>query len=165
MLRQRRRLLSSDAGTVIELSIPLQYAVSTSEAAAAATAQTATAPPDEACYICAENFCNNADCCRSLTHLTCCTQPICCGCMVKTAKRCTCREDCDQVIAYCPFCRMISPCDALDLFRGACLKPCRECADSSDAAAAPAAANPPPALSTALSAAASTDSSMEDLEN
>lgn len=129
MMRARR----PSRATVIELSIPLQYA-----AAAGSEADTEDVATD--CHICAEPFCKQDECCRALTHLSCCTQPICCGCLVRTAKRCTCRDDCDQVIAFCPFCRMIGPCDALDLFRGACVKPCRACAAKDDAPAAP----PPP---------------------
>ena len=132
MLRTRRR-----GSTVIELSIPLQYG-----AAPASSASSSDDAEDSTCYICAEAFCGSDECCRSLTHLTCCTQPICTGCMIKTAKRCTCKDECDQVIAFCPFCRMISPCEALDLFRGACLKPCRRCVAAAAEPAAEAAPGP-----------------------
>ena len=88
---------------------------------------------DETCYICAHRFCTEAQCCRTLTHLKCCTQPICCACTVKIAKRCTCADECAAVIAYCPYCRMISPVLAIDIFLGACVKQCKMC-DKADEA-------------------------------
>lgn len=80
------------------------------------------------CYICANAFCCEDECSRAMTHMGCCTQAICCGCLLKSSKRCGCKEDCDAVISLCPFCREVSPVDALDLFlatKAAC-KACRK---------------------------------------
>lgn len=81
----------------------------------------------DTCYICAQTFCVEARCRQAMTHLKCCTQPVCCACVVKMAKQCTCADECDAVIAYCPYCRMISPVMAIDVFLGACTSPCRTC--------------------------------------
>ena len=78
------------------------------------------------CYICANSFCPSDCCGRTLTHLGCCTQAICCACLLKGCKRCTCKEECDAVISLCPFCREIAPVDALDMFLGG-KPPCKEC--------------------------------------
>jgi hypothetical protein len=82
---------------------------------------------DVQCYICKSEFCDLGECPRSQTNLECCTQPICVGCLAKMAKRCTCAEDCDAVIVFCPFCREICPVGVSDIFLGACTKVCRRC--------------------------------------
>lgn len=79
------------------------------------------------CYICANRFCGTGACSRASTTLKCCTQPICCECVAKTAKRCGCTEDCDQIIAHCPFCRDISPLTAKDVFLGLKATACKTC--------------------------------------
>ena len=79
------------------------------------------------CYICANRFCGSGACSRASTTLKCCTQPICCACVAKTAKRCGCTEDCDQIIAHCPFCRDISPLTAKDVFLGLKAAACKAC--------------------------------------
>ena len=81
---------------------------------------------DLTCYICANAFCSSDSCGRSLTHLGCCTQAICCSCLVKGCKRCGCKEDCDAVISLCPFCREIAPVETLDMFLGG-KPPCADC--------------------------------------
>lgn len=127
------RLRSGTAGaTVIEVSIPLR------------TLQSEGDDADEACYICANAFCASDACRRSLTHLACCTQAICCGCLSKTCKRCGCKDDCDAVIALCPFCREVSPVEVLDVFLGA-KDPCAECSkrDAAPLLDAPPHAPPP----------------------
>lgn len=106
--------------TVIEVSIPVR---------ALRDAEDGQEDEDMACYICANSFCEEDECSRSLTHLACCTQSICCGCLVKSCKRCGCKEDCDAVISLCPFCREVSPVDALDMFLGA-KAPCKACVKS-----------------------------------
>lgn len=101
---------------------------------------------DMACYICANAVCVAEECNRTLTHLGCCTQAICCACLLKSSKRCGCKEDCTAVISLCPFCREVSPVEALDVFLGT-KPPCAPCAKA-EAAAAAAAAQPvlePPA--------------------
>jgi hypothetical protein len=86
---------------------------------------------DLTCYICANTFCAEDECSRSLTHMGCCTQPICCGCVLRSAKRCRCKEDCDAVVSLCPFCREVSPVDALETFLGS--RPvCTRCAKTDD---------------------------------
>lgn len=98
---------------VIELSIPMRLVRGGGDADAAADAG-----DDETCYICANSFCGEEACARALTHLACCTQAICCGCLLKSSKRCLCKDDCDAVISLCPFCREVSPVEALDIFLG-----------------------------------------------
>ena len=72
----------------------------------------------DACFICAHVFCAQEACMHSETQLRCCSQGICCACVTKVAKRCKCAEECDAVIACCPFCREIAALDALDVFLG-----------------------------------------------
>ena len=94
---------------------------------------------DVQCYICKSEFCDLGECPRSQTNLECCTQPICVGCLAKMAKRCTCAEDCDAVIVFCPFCREICPVCVSDIFLGACTKVCKRCGirDAKEAAVEP----------------------------
>jgi len=82
---------------------------------------------DMTCYICANTFCASNACSRASTSLKCCTQPICCACVAKTAKRCGCADDCEQIIAHCPFCRDISPLAARDVFLGLKAAACKAC--------------------------------------
>ena len=94
---------------------------------------------DLTCYICANSFCDDDQCGRSLTHLACCTQSICCSCLLKSCKRCGCKEDCDAVVSLCPFCREVCTVDALDVFLGtksACAQ-CRESDKAGEATATP----------------------------
>lgn len=105
---------------------------------------TTTADPVEApaateeavsCYICANAFCEDDECCRAVTHLACCTQAICCACLRKSCYRCACREDCDAVVSFCPFCRSNRPVEALDLFLSG-EGPCATCVKGDDKPAA-----------------------------
>lgn len=82
---------------------------------------------DMTCYICANKFCESGACSRTSTSLKCCTQPICCACVAKTAKRCGCADDCEQIVAHCPFCRDISPLTAKDVFLGLKAPACKAC--------------------------------------
>ena len=79
------------------------------------------------CYICANGFCGSGACSRTSTSLKCCTQPICCACVAKTAKRCGCADDCEQIVAHCPFCRDISPLTSKDVFLGLKAIVCKGC--------------------------------------
>lgn len=98
--------------TVIELAIPTLDASGVSH-----------------CHICASTFCPQHECCRSPTHLACCTQVICTGCLLQMCKRCRCTDDCPKIIALCPYCREVSPVPSLDIFRGS--RPaCAGCCDS-----------------------------------
>lgn len=106
-MRTARLRAGASGATVIEVSIPLSTLRSGNELS-----------DDPTCYICTNSFCATDTCGRSLTHLTCCTQSICCACLVKSCKRCRCKDECDAVIALCPFCREVSPVDALDMFLG-----------------------------------------------
>jgi hypothetical protein len=63
-------------------------------------------------------------------QLKCCENPMCCKCACELAKRCTCSDDCEAVIVYCPFCRELSSLDCLDIFLGMNPKiatPCKTC--------------------------------------
>jgi hypothetical protein len=125
MYRPRARAGSRDV--TLEFSLPLSLAGSAS-----------SEQPGE-CSICASRFCPRDECCTSLTHLQCCTQPLCVRCVGKLARACTCSDDCDKVICICPYCREISGVSCRELFLGACKSACADCAD----APPPAAAAPP----------------------
>lgn len=114
--RARARTLDNSR---IELTIPLRMSGRASGGGGGAV---------DACYICANDFCGDDVCCRSLTHLECCTQTMCCACLARMIKRCKCSDDCEAVIALCPFCREVSPVTVLDVFlgRAAVCKPCLE---------------------------------------
>lgn len=135
MLRRSRG--TGRTGPIIELSIPMRLVRNGREDGAEAGGE-----EDVSCYICANAVCVADECCRTLTHLGCCTQTICCGCLLKSSKRCTCKEECDAVISLCPFCREVSPVEALDVFLGG-RPPCAACVKA-DHAAAPAAPRPSP---------------------
>lgn len=81
------------------------------------------------CHICSMPFCSSCSdsCLRSVTTMACCDQPVCAECLAKVSKRCTCQDDCDKIIAYCPYCREISPVTAADLFAGLRGKCCKAC--------------------------------------
>lgn len=129
------RSTSSASGgnrAVIELSIPMRLV-----RGGGSGGGSDEAPDDDAdsCYICANSFCATEQCSRTQTHLGCCTQAICCGCLLKSSKRCTCKEECDAVISLCPFCREVSSVEALDVFLGS--KPaCGVCLKADEVAAA-----------------------------
>jgi hypothetical protein len=118
---------------LIELSIPMRIVDR--------AAQDGRDDDDLTCYICANAFCDEDECCRALTHLGCCTQSICCACLLKSSKRCRCKDDCDAVISMCPFCREVSPVDAIDVFL-ATKAVCADCAKADAAHAATVAASP-----------------------
>lgn len=120
------------SGTVIELSIPMRIVNRGRD-------REEEEADDDTCYICANSFCAEEECARSMTHLGCCTQTICCGCLLKSSKRCTCKEDCDAVISLCPFCREVSAVEALDIFLGQKVA-CKACLKADERAAAAAAA-------------------------
>lgn len=131
MYRTRSRTSGDGGSAVIELSIPMRLVRGSGLADAAAAA--AGDADDLTCYICANAFCGDEACGRTQTHLGCCTQAICCACLLKSSKRCGCKDDCDAVISLCPFCREVSPVDTLDVFLGS--KPA--CADCVKADATP----------------------------
>lgn len=125
-----------NAGAMIELSIPMRIV---NRRTRRDDDDEEDEEEEESCYICANTFCAHEECQRSMTHLGCCTQTICCGCLLKSSKRCTCKEDCDAVISLCPFCREVSAVEALDIFLGH-KPPCKACVKADRAtAAAPAA--------------------------
>lgn len=107
-----------------------------------ALAEAVAAADELTCYICANSFCAGETCCRTQTHLACCTQSICCGCLLKSSKRCGCKEDCDAVISLCPFCREVSPVEALDVFLG-CKTACAACVKADEIAPVTAQGTPP----------------------
>lgn len=150
----RRQVRTTAGATIIELSIPVRRRRRlVSDASDTSDADTDTDDDEEmTCYICANSFCDDeTSCCRALTHLGCCTQAICCGCLLKSCKRCTCKDECDAVISLCPFCREVSSVDALDVFlgsKGACAA-CKAADDRlrpmpASPAASPVATSPSP---------------------
>lgn len=82
--------------------------------------------PAKTCHICANSLCRRGDCCRAGVHLACCTQILCAKCLLKICKRCRCDDQCVAVIGFCPYCRDISPVNALDLFKGT-MDECSRC--------------------------------------
>jgi hypothetical protein len=116
---ERKRMPSVARQRSVTLSIPMRIVETAAESRDGSD-------DEEACYICTNEFCDDDDCCRSLTHLACCTQTICCACLLKSAKQCKCKDDCDAVISLCPFCREVSAVDALDIFL-ATKPPCKDC--------------------------------------
>lgn len=114
---------------VIELSIPMRLV------RGARAGEVEDSGDEVVCYICANSFCGAEDCQRTQTHLGCCTQSICCACLLKSSKRCTCKEDCDAVISLCPFCREVSSVEALDIFLGG-KPPCATCRKTDESARA-----------------------------
>lgn len=113
----RRRVRTSQQAvnrTFIELEIPLEI----------------TSHHGLSCTVCCNNFCCTQSCPHSMTRVSCCQAPICCKCLLKLAKRCTCTSDCEQVVAHCPFCRGICSLRSLDMFLGYCRKKCRTCSEA-----------------------------------
>ena len=139
---------SRNGAAVIELSIPMRLVNRRARGGAASAGRDSDEEDDEVtCYICANSFCDEEECQRAMTHLGCCTQAICCGCLVKSSKRCTCKEDCDAVISLCPFCREVSAVEALDVFLGH-KPPCKACVRADERAAARSRPAPPPTATT-----------------
>lgn len=124
------RIQRNQNAAVIELSIPLRLSRGGDDS-----------DDDDSCCICTQGFCSGETCLNSLTHLRCCSQAICCGCALKVAKRCKCADECEAVIANCPFCREIAALGALDIFLGT-RATCKICVKL---AAAEAVATPAPA--------------------
>lgn len=87
---------------IIEVTIPLHYCTSPEDY-----------PSD--CAICMHPMCTSA-CQRFKTSTSCCTQPVCAGCLSKTTQRCRCHGGCKNVISVCPFCREICQVDALTMY-------------------------------------------------
>ena len=85
---------------------------------------------DTSCCICAHNFCDRETCDRTATEMPCCSQGLCCGCLAKVCKRCRCADDCDAVVAFCPFCREVIAVEVLAIFLGG-RGTCKECARQS----------------------------------
>ena len=78
------------------------------------------------CPICCHEFCSEETCCRTETHQNCCDQPICCSCLQRQLRRCTCSDECNQIITICAYCREITPVTALEVFLGH-KPPCAGC--------------------------------------
>lgn len=110
----RNRVRVAGDAAIIEVSIPVRDITST-------------------CHICATSFCDEDVCCRARMHLGCCTQTLCCKCLVKLCKRCHCTSECAAVVAFCPYCREVSGVSVLDVFRGAS-EECSSCKDNEEAA-------------------------------
>lgn len=85
---------------------------------------------DVTCTICRESLCPSFTCGRSQMQLKCCDGPMCCKCACELAKRCTCDDECENIIVFCPYCRNVSKLDPMDLFLGMNSKiktPCKTC--------------------------------------
>ena len=137
MIRSRARTRGREAVT-LEFSIPMaQLGGAGSASRGGDDDDDDDDDDDQLCSICASTFCARDECCRTMTHLKCCTQPLCAGCVSRMARACTCCDECDKVVVICPYCREISGVECRDVFLGACKKPCKTCV-ASDAAAAPA---------------------------
>ena len=108
------RIQRNQSAAVIEVSIPLQLSRATDD------------DEDVVCFICAHSYCSEDACARTLTHVKCCSQAVCCGCAVKLARRCKCTDDCEAIIAICPFCREMAALDTLEVFLGG-RPPCKAC--------------------------------------
>ena len=109
------RIQRNQGAAIIEVSIPLSLSRSADDS-----------EEDDACFICAHPYCSDAECQHSATNMRCCSQPLCCGCVIKVARRCKCTDDCEAVIAICPFCRDIVAVGALEIFL-ATRSPCKLC--------------------------------------
>ena len=81
------------------------------------------------CGICLRPWCADDVCSRTSSQTNCCLQFICSSCTVKISLRCTCENDCPNVIYICPFCRNISKAEPVTLFLGA-KRACKKCRDS-----------------------------------
>jgi hypothetical protein len=86
------------------------------------------------CTICRADFCPLDQCKKSMTHMNCCETPLCSECISKCAFQCRCDDDCEQVVAYCPYCRSVSAVSALDIFLGLSRKVCVACSHESSEA-------------------------------
>jgi hypothetical protein len=128
ILNTKMRQGRGDDMHVIELTIPMSQPVVGPMAQSGPIARLSS--PGE-CHICASTFCKNFTdpCCHVSTHLKCCTQRLCTHCLVKMAKKCTCKLSCNEVIAFCPFCREISGISKEELYRGS-RQMCRLCKDT-----------------------------------
>ena len=98
----------------IEVSIPMLLMNSDSSASSASS----SSGGDPECAICCNAMCPTDACKGTSTLLTCCGQPMCCGCLYKVLKRCRCVEGCKAVIGMCPFCREMCRADAISIFLG-----------------------------------------------
>ena len=133
MIRSRARARGGTSEAVtLEFSIPMAQLGAGGRAAASRGDD-----DDDTCSICASTFCAMEECCRTMTHLACCTQPLCVGCVSRMARACTCCDECDKVVVICPYCREISGVECRDVFLGACKKPCKGCVAGDEAAAPP----------------------------
>lgn len=84
------------------------------------------------CPICTMPLCLDETprnvCPRLATTLGCCLQVLCCGCLMKLpVKICACKEDCDAVVAVCPFCRDAVGVSAQELLVGSRTRVCSAC--------------------------------------
>ena len=134
MMRSRARARGGTEAVTLEFSIPMAQLGGAGLASRGAGG--GDDDDDDTCSICASTFCAREECCRTMTHLECCTQPLCAGCVSRMARACTCCDECDKVVVICPYCREISGVGCRDVFLGACKKPCKSCV-ASDADAAP----------------------------
>ena len=79
------------------------------------------------CQVCANDFCAQACCQHTKTHMTCCGKPLCMGCLSKMCCMCRCQPDCEKVISVCCFCKQVSPVSAMEMFFGLKRVKCTDC--------------------------------------
>ena len=97
--------------SVIEFTIPLRCVVPSSDDFDDDAASDATTDDDpltinnNECAICMHHACTTRECSRSPTKTSCCSQTLCCGCLVKLMRRCKCTATCRESVGICPFCR------------------------------------------------------------
>lgn len=137
------RIQRNPNAAIIEVSIPVRLSHDAGDL-----------DDDDPCFICAHAYCTNDACKHTVTRLRCCSKVVCCGCISKLAMRCTCDDECEKIIAMCPFCRAIARLEALEIFLAS--RPvCKECTVDDGPARGNGELPAPPAPSPAPSLAAS----------
>ena len=93
----------------------------------------------EDCGVCLAPFCEDDACYKTCVQTTCCLQGMCAGFAAKLVTRCTCTDECRQIVFPCPFCRSIARITAFDAFIGT-KRACKACkaVEAADAATVPA---------------------------
>lgn len=123
-------------GNSIVLNIPRRLAAAVGSGSDSDSDDSTDSDFASTCCICSEDFCTDEKCGRTMTHMACCTHPLCCTCLARQAQRCMCTDECTAVVCWCAFCKTVSPVDSLDLFLSNC-KLCKWCRarDAKEAAA------------------------------
>lgn len=116
------------SNSVIEVTIPLQYVQPPpSDSDTESVIESDDSPNSHECVICMHPTCFTRECQRTLTHTTCCSQVICCGCFIKLLRRCKCAVGCRAIAGTCPFCRDMMRAETILQVYLATIPPCRRC--------------------------------------